>query len=322
MKNRKRLLAFCLAAALLLPVSVLSGARERMAEAAEATPESVPGFAERAGGCAGTYTDHLGNQIAYLYSFPLVTADTEDAAAVNAELDALYETYIAPELRNMEEGLSIVTIRALWRAAEYGGIRSLLVCLHNDWGISRYEVYPFTADGKRAGNEAIFAALGISGEDFAAAAAEKLAEYYDALWPEDGAGEDSAPIKMCRGQTLAPENCHAGLPIHVTSHGTVCFVGGVYTVAGAGYYEHLFVLAPQGGFSPEELAELACLHCGMKYGLCPKTALSEENADGSVTVRLYGREDDPDSVLGRYILSPADGTGVDLMDRVVDLTVQ
>lgn len=217
------------------------------------------GFTEREDSISGEYTDGSGNRYTYSYSLPLVSGDTDYAAAVNKELDGVYETYIAPELQHMGAGNSIITTFASWRAAEYKGVTSLLVYLHNNWDESAYQVYHFTADGEQVTNAQLLDTLGLSGEAFTAAASEKLSDqigYDPANYKSD---EIRAAMEACLEKTLAPENCNAEMPIYVTSSGTVCFVGRVYTPAGAGYYDRLFVLSSEDGSLDEELAELQAM---------------------------------------------------------------
>ena len=172
----------------------------------------------------------------------------------------------------MAQGHSLVTTYASWRAAEYKGITSLLVCLHNVWDDSRYYVVSFNAQGSLATNAELFEALGITGEEFTVAASERLSDYLGFHRGEHESEEIRAVMEACREKTLAPENCSAELPVFVTSHGTVCFVGRVYTPAGAGFYDHLFFLPPPGGFTGEELAELAGDAWGMRSGRRPESA--------------------------------------------------
>lgn len=319
MRKSIKFLSFILLTALLLSAC---GSSEDLSASAAEPAGSTLGFTERGDSISGEYTDGSGNLYTYTYSLPVVSGDTDYVAAVNAELDGVFETYIAPELPHMDAGNSLVTTYASWRAAEYKGITSLIVCLHNSWDDSIYYVYHFTADGKQAMNADVFAALGISGEEFSAAAFETLSDYLRVDGAEGKTEEVRAALEACREQTLSPENCNAELPIFVTSYGTLCFVGRVYTPAGAGYYDHLFILTPQSGFTAEELAELAREYYGMNYGHRPEFAAAESNEDGTVTVQLYDLVGDHNSTCAWYIVSPADGTGVDPLDNRIDLTVQ
>ena len=131
--------------------------------------------------------------------------------------------------------------------------------LHNNWDESAYQVYHFTADGEQVTNAQLLDTLGLSGEAFTAAASEKLSDqigYDPANYKSD---EIRAAVEACLEKTLAPENCNAEIPIYVTSSGTVCFVGRVYTPAGAGYYDQLFVLSSEDGSADGELAELQAM---------------------------------------------------------------
>lgn len=235
-------------------------AAQQYAAAAGTEPAGAAlGFTEREDSISGEYTDGSGNRYTYSYSLPLVSGDTDYAAAVNKELDGVYETYIAPELQHMGAGNSIITTFASWRAAEYKGVTSLLVYLHNNWDESAYQVYHFTADGEQVTNAQLLDTLGLSGEAFTAAASEKLSDqigYDPANYKSD---EIRAAVEACLEKTLAPENCNAEIPIYVTSSGTVCFVGRVYTPAGAGYYDQLFVLSSEDGSADGELAELQAM---------------------------------------------------------------
>ena len=278
-------------------------------------------IAERDDSVSGEYSDSLGNPYTYSYSLPVLSGDTEDIAAVNAELDELFETYIAPELQNMEGGHSLVTTYASWRSAEYQGIRSLMVLLKNDWDESLYRVVSFTPEGDRVSNAELLAALGLSAEDFTAAASGKLAENLAFGSAETQSEEIRAVLEECREKTLAPENCNAELPLFVSSYGTLGFVGRIFTPAGAGQYDRFFILPPKDGFLPEELAELAREHYGAQFGQRPEDADWEENADGTVTICLYALADDPDSLCDRLTVSPETGTGVDSRNNAIDLTV-
>ena len=99
-------------------------------------------------------------------------------------------------------------------------------------------------------------------------------------------------------------------------------MGRVYTPAGAGFYDHLFFLPPPGGFTGEELAELAGDAWGMRSGRRPESAAFEANADGTLTVSLYPLADDSGSPCEWYVVSPETGTGVDSRNDPIDLTVQ
>ena len=300
--------------------------------AAEAPPETPSPAAEAASGerlfsitereesLSGEYTDASGNLTLYSYSFPVVSGSTAYIDTVNAQLEELYETYIAPDLKNMDEGFSLVTTYASWRTAEYEGITSLLVTLHNDWDERLYAVCHFTPEGEQATNAELFAALGLSADDFTAAASEKLAGQFDLDRVQSE--EIRSVLEECRDQTLAPDNCHAELPIFVTAHGTLCFVGRVYTPAGAGQYDHLFILPPEDGFTGEELSELSREYCGLYFGHRPESAAFEANDDGTVTVQLYDLVGDHNSTCAWYTLSPETGIGTDALGKRVDLTVQ
>ena len=284
--------------------------------------ESSLRFLEREDSTSGEYTDALGNRYLYTYSLPVVSGSAEDSAAVNAALDEVFETYIAPDLQHMNAGHSLVTTYAAWRTAEYNGITSLIVCLKNTWDNCMYYVYSFTAEGKQATNTDLFAALGISGEEFTASASKKMSDYLGVEGAEDRSEEIRASLEENRQKTLSPENCNTELPIYITSYGTVCFVGRVYIPAGAGYCDHLFILAPQTGFSAEELAALARDFYGIQYGQQPESAAFETNEDGTVLIKLYQHANDPDSICECFSISPESGVGVDSRNKIIDLTVQ
>ena len=343
MKKRRLFVIFLLLAALLLSACGFSGGQSKAepaidtpAEPTDAAPspgEAVEvsaaepsvttlSFTERDGSCSGEYTDESGNTCAYFYSLPVVSGGTDYVDAVNAELDRIYETYAAPELRHMASGLSLVTTSMLWRADTYGGITSLIVCLHNNWDNSSYYVYHFTADGEQATNADLFAALDLSGETFAAAAAETLSKHLGTDSYEGKSEEIRAVLEENRERTLSPENCSAELPIFVNSYGTVSFVGRVYTVAGAGYYDHLFYIPPQDGFAAEELTELARDYYTAFYRHRPESVAFETNEDGTVTLQLYDLVNDHNSTCAWYTVSPETGLGEDQAHTRVDLTVQ
>ena len=255
--------------------------------AAGTGPTGAPlDFTERGDSSSGEYADASGNRYTYSYSLPLVSGDTDYAASVNKELDEIYETYIAPELRHMDAGNSLVTTYTSWRTAEYKGITSLLVCLYNSWDESNYFIWHFTVDGEPVTNAELLDALGLSGDAFTAAVTERLTAHLGPSKTDYKSEEIRAAMEAYREKTLTPENCSAELPIYVTPYGTVCFVGRVYTPAGAGYYDHLFILAPEEGFTDGELAELARDLYGIEFRHQPGSAAIEANEDWTVTISL------------------------------------
>ena len=316
MKFFKRFLPLFLLSALLLSVGSVSGFAE------DAPLPYGVSFSERDDSAFGDYTDSVGNFYQYTYSLPVVSGDSDYVKAVNAELNEVFNTYIAPDLLHMESGSSLVTTYVSWRTAVYKDITSLIVALHNAWDNSEYYVYSFTPEGEQATKEDLFSALGISGDEFTAAASQILAEQLVIDDPDARTEEILAVLEECREKTLAPENCNDELPIFLTGNGTVCFVGRIYTPAGAGYYDHLFIIPPEDGFLAEELAEFARDYYGMRFGHRPEHAASELNEDGTVTVQLFDLIDDHNSTCAWYTISPSDGTGMDSLGNLVDLTIQ
>ncbi len=293
----------------------------------EALPESLPPesalrIAEHPGGSSGEYIDSLGNSCRYFYSMPLVNGGTDYADAVNAELESIYNTYLLPDLRNMEAGHSLVTNYVTWRAAEYKGITSLLVCMSNTWGNQSFFVYHFTAEGEQATNADLFSVLGISGEEFSSKAYAAMGSFLGPEREDIQSEEIRAAIEESRRKTLSPENCSAELPLFVTARGTVCFVGRIFSPAGPGYHDHLFIIPPREGFQSEELAELARDYYGLHFTERPEAAVSNALEDGSVRISVYRSKADTASLCEIYTLSPLDGSGVDSGNKAVRLTVQ
>lgn len=187
---------------------------------------------------SGSYTDGVGNTGDYSYALPLICGvDTDDAAAANGAIKDIFQNDIQPELDAMQEGVSLTAYNVGYEYVCFKGITSVLITVDLDDGSSLYYCFNFDEEGKTVSNSGLLELKGVSSDDFLKTAGELLSESDQLKNIPDNA---SAEEQEVREKTLSAENCNMEMPMYLDASGKLCFVGRVYSLAGADSYLYLF----------------------------------------------------------------------------------
>ena len=181
----------------------------------------------------GTYTDDIGNMYFYSYHIPQLNADSEDAAAINAELREQFASKVEHHLVIMSHGTSLTLYNVAWNAYWNGSQIFLLVSAVEPNDIIDYfaAVYDFEKNC-RVTKEMLLEQLGISEEDYLLNLREKVGiafenqfiflrktnVYYDLLH-----------------RTISDENLENAM-LYLDGDGSLIAIVKIYTGAGAGWY--------------------------------------------------------------------------------------
>lgn len=237
MKNR----FIALILALILALSLCACAENGVADVQETQePSEIPTKVrvEDFYRSSGSYTDGVGNTYNYSYALPLICGvDTDDAAAANGAIKDIFQNDIQSELDAMQEGISLTVCNVGYEYVCFKGVTSVLISVDTDWGSSFYYCFNFDADGRALSNSGLLELKGVSEDDFLKAAGELLGESAQLKdIPEDMSEE----AQKVRERTLSAENCNMEMPMYLDASGRLCFVGRVYSLAGADSYLYLF----------------------------------------------------------------------------------
>jgi len=170
----------------------------------------------------------------YCYHIPYV--DLPTATAINKRMyedcySLLQKHVFAYPSQPMLTGM-------VYSVGRYGDVVSVMVHAHQDWGCDLMIAYNFSATtGKTLSHSEVFAAYGLSetaGRDKIRTALNLYWESYMGRIPE----EIREISQDCKDRTLADNNVAAWTP-YIDASGNLCFIGTIYSIAGAESYEHL-----------------------------------------------------------------------------------
>ena len=177
---------------------------------------------------AGTYLND------FSFRLPEISGpDTPYIQSVNEQVRALYDDYVIPALDYMAEELSLMRYCMDYYYGVRDGVHSVLITCDSDWGMDEYWCFNFDDAGNEADNKTVLKSVGLKPKEFVSIArdyfeqATDLSEYFE----DDG-------WKELQAQTTADDNCNAELPMVILPNGNLCFIGTIYTLAGAGKYDH------------------------------------------------------------------------------------
>lgn len=192
---------------------------------------------------SGSYTDEIGNIEDYGYALPRIYAeyqeDTEDIAEANKKIQEISNDIVQPELDNMAGGFSLIAYKVDYEVVTFKSICSILITIDTNFESSSYYCFNFDAEGNAIDNSELLEIMGVSGDEFVRAARELMEK--DCI-PENEIEGMEGEITRVRDMTLSDENCNAEMPMYLDSEGRLCFVGEVYSIAGADKYSHLFCI--------------------------------------------------------------------------------
>ena len=187
----------------------------------------------------GGYTDCVGNTESYTFHVPQLTADTEDAKAINSEIQEEFGTLVEQQLENMEGGFSLWCWNVEWHAYWHDSWLFLLITADEEGGFTDYAAYGYDVEaGKRVTNEEILKELGISKADYIASLREKVEFMFEDMYrtiPEKdrkALGLDTMLMKTLSWVTMDQ-------PMLIDGSGCVETIVKIASVAGADWYYHL-----------------------------------------------------------------------------------
>lgn len=202
----------------------------------------------------GVYTDNANNRESYSYNLPFLGGDNTYVAEVNEELDLIYDK-IKHSFTQMEKGSSLSLINVSWHCEERNGITSIIVSENFGDDDVYYHFFSLDKDGNRMSNERILDAAGLTADEFKGRAYALI----DRFMTRDDLNEKTDLKELweeARGKTLAEENCNEHLPLFLAADGSLLFCAKCYTIAGAEWYNHLFALSGDNGFSENAVDNL------------------------------------------------------------------
>lgn len=202
-------------------------------------PTVLPNAVSELYSAEGSYTDSIGNIGNYSFHIPQLTADTDAAKEINAEIDARFGEYVAAQLKNMRGGYSLWCNHAEWHSYWNGNLLFLLVSADMEDGSTDYAAYGYDYDKDcRVTNEMILDRLGITEEDYL----ENLREKVQFMF-EDGWRSVSVEDRPLLGYDMAMENtlnwADMDQPMFLNGFGDIVTIVKIASVAGAGWYYYL-----------------------------------------------------------------------------------
>lgn len=186
----------------------------------------------------GHYTDSVGNSELYCFHVPQLTADTEAAKAINAEIEERFGDYVASQLKNMQGGHSLWCRRAEWHPYWNGNRLFLLVSAELEGDSMDYEAYGYDYEKQcRVTNEMVLEQLGITEEDYLENLREKVQFMFEDLWRRIRSEEREQIYQDALEKTLAWTNMERTL--YLDGFGEPVTIVKIVTIAGAGWRYYL-----------------------------------------------------------------------------------
>ncbi len=179
-----------------------------------------------------SYTDDAGNAVAFTYAYPAFT----DADALNGEIEAFCQPYV-DEIKNAaDNGWSPTILGIRYQTGACGSIRSILIEVMMDADVNIYAVFNYnSALGEKATGSHILEAACIDEKTLVSRTLTVAAEKFIGLY---GSVSDSDFYDSQLAMTLSPDAYGKHMPLFFDEAGDLWFVGRVYSLAGAAYYDY------------------------------------------------------------------------------------
>lgn len=186
----------------------------------------------------GIYTDSLGNIAFYSYALPRLIADTADAQAINAEIDAYFGTRIREEMDGIDKGLSLSLSTVSYSVALRQNVLSLVILGEWDADYDEYRVYCYDcAAGRRLDTAAMLAEMGVSEQRFLDACKTGFRQYFErkyAMIPEEE--WESSGYNEALGRVDSEAYVNMDLMAYPEANGNIVVIAPIVSLAGAEYY--------------------------------------------------------------------------------------
>lgn len=194
------------------------------------------------------YIDDVGNNYKISYHIPKINISSADVDRINSLIDKSLMSTAAAELECMNMGASIFVFDIGYRYYINGDILSLFVYQLSDIEIQIYEAYNINiVTGAEVTPTELLNTAGISPDQFIQNAKSILGQNYDSDIPEDMKDEF---YNTQYENTISDSNVNLNMPMYLNENGELCFVGAIYSIAGADCYYHVFNLADGSEINP------------------------------------------------------------------------
>ena len=205
---------------------------------------------------SGVYVDDCDNQYEYLYRIPHIDGvETSYTKMVNDDMDRLYTAMVeeAHEVMDAKVSLNCVSIDySLYQDEE---LISICVTGRYDWEWTDYMCYTMTTSGEEVSGKELRQRMGIAEADFMEDVENTFwtmtdpTQYMEWEWYQDM----EEYILEVNEKTMDPSNCNADIPVFVDTDGILCYIGRIYSMAGADFYDHIFHYGhhERDGYQPE-----------------------------------------------------------------------
>ncbi len=207
--------------------------------------------------------------------------DTDYLRALNEAVEDIYDEYVEPALDAMEEQDDLPRYCTCYQYAVNDGIHSLFITCDSDWGEDLYWCFNFDDAGNEVKNADILKAAGMAETVFVKSVRgfftdmTDLAEYFE----DDG-------WKELQEKTIADDNCNADLPMVLLPNGNLCFIGTIYTPAGAGVYDYALEFTDDGEIALAATGRILLNRLGGSY-LVDSAGAGLEDDDASYFLSFF-----------------------------------
>lgn len=223
-------------------------AQDTQPEAPAEDPPTAADFIIEAYTLEKDYMDEIGNNYKISYHIPKINISSPDADRINSLIDKTLMSTAAAELECMDFGASLFVCNIGYRCHINGDILSLFVYQLSDTGNHFFDAYNINiVTGVEVNPTELLNTVGISSDQFIQNAKSILGRNYDSDIPEDMKDEF---YHTQYANTVSDSNVNLNMPMYLNEKGELCFVGAVYSLAGADYYYHVFNLADGSEIKP------------------------------------------------------------------------
>ena len=181
-----------------------------------------------------------GESFSYDYHMPQLKAESEDAEAINREIDGYFGSAIRAGMEAAGQGLTAEPYSVDWRCHRYEDILVLLVRACYGGDCEDYRVYCLDlTDETRVTGEELLEMYGLTKEAFAAGAEKTAEAAFYRYNPEESCSWSGPEFEESLRWTLSDERINENLPVYPARNGALMLlldVGNI--VAGASSVRH------------------------------------------------------------------------------------
>lgn len=172
------------------------------------------------------------------YHVPQINCTTDDAVAINNDIQETYGNLVAEEIAYYEQGFSNACYYVGWDLFVNDDNTFALIVYrkYSDYDVY-YSVYNFSAvTGTKVGNREILSKLNITEDEFVENAKVAVTDAFNQAnsWvtPEIPWYNE---VEMGLDETLSSSNINVDMPMFINEHGSISVIARINTFAGSGY---------------------------------------------------------------------------------------